>query len=51
MDCTAHMSEVRGFDAQSLTGSHPNEWRSYQVLGPMMFVVIIEFRNFINVLI
>ena len=29
---TAHMSEVRGFCAQSLPGGHASKWRSYQVL-------------------
>ena len=33
--CTAHTSEVRGVDAQSLPGRHPSEWRSYQVLSLM----------------
>ena len=33
-------------DAQSLPDRHQSEWRSYQVLRPMM----IEFQNFIHVL-
>ena len=32
--CTAHMSEVRGFDVQSLSNRRPSEWRS---LSPMIF--------------
>ena len=40
-DCTAHMSEVRGFDAQSLPG---RQWRSYQVSSPM--ALLLRVLNF-----
>ena len=48
--CTVHMSEVCCFDAISLPGRHSSEWRPCQVVSQMIFVVMIEFRNFINVL-
>ena len=45
---------LRNFDAQlspgRQPGHHPSKWRSCQVSSPMNFVVRIEFRNFMNVL-
>ena len=45
--CTAHMSEVRGFNVQALSDRRPSAWRS---LSPMNFEVMIDFRKVINVL-
>ena len=41
---------LRNFDAQLSPGRHPSKWRSCQVSSQMDFVVRIEFRNFMNVL-
>ena len=41
---------LRYSDARWLPVRHPSEWQSYQIVSPMIFVVMIEIRNLINVL-